>query len=96
MIREEYSFTDISEYLYDNNELLIVGTTSDDERSHFFYDEWYKRNKAILILSKTIDEQLQYQYIESKKCVDENSIDLCSATPLLLHRLHVDQKKCFA
>lgn len=51
MIKEEYSFSHIEDYLYDNIDLLIAGFSSEEERSVFFSELWKSKNKDILYLA---------------------------------------------
>lgn len=92
MIREEYSFDDIADYLYCKNELLIVGMPSEDERSRFFFEKWNACGKDILRLKRESGEVLHYEYVRNKNVVKDGVIDLCIATPRLLRCLHVDEK----
>lgn len=93
MIREVYAFEDVSDYLYDKNDLLIIGIPKADERSHFFYDEWNKRNKCILMVDLRPREQLYFKIINNSQVVRrEGIIDLCVTTPKLLRRLQVEDK----
>lgn len=92
MVREEYKFEDIEDYLYGSNELLIAGTSSEDERSYFFFKKWSSLGKEILLLNRENHELLSFKYIINNRVVSTNTIDLCMATPRLLRSLHVDEK----
>lgn len=92
LIREEYVFEDIKDYLENHNNLLIAGKPSLDERSHFFYDRWNILGKEILVLSREDNGKLSYQYISGGKVVDDKDIDLCMGTPKLLRSLRVEEK----
>lgn len=92
MIREEFSFSDMADYLYKNNDLLIVGPESEDERSSFFFNEWNSRGKDVLVLERVEDEKLHYCYLQNKQVSIDSSIDLCMGTPRLLHNLNVERK----
>lgn len=92
MIREEFAFGDIAEYLYKNNELLIAGVPSEDERSLFFQSEWNNRKKDILLVERLPADQLHYQVFIESKLVHEDIGDLYNVTPRLLRRLHIEDK----
>lgn len=93
MIREEFSFNDVAEYLYNNNDLLIIGPASEDERSKFFFNEWNIRGKDILVVKRTFNEQLHYWFWHEGNVQEEAYVDLCMGTPRLLHDLGVERKK---
>ncbi|WP_312943158.1 hypothetical protein [Oscillibacter sp.] len=92
MIREEYVFEDVAEYLYENNELLIAGISREDERSHFFLNEWSIRKKDILLVDRRPGEQLYYKFVKNNQVIGENVVDFCIATPRLLRNLRVEEK----
>ncbi len=92
MIKEEFSFYDVADYLYEDNELIIVGEKTIDERSYFFFDEWNKKGKAILKVSRTDNERLKYTYVTGGEEREASEIDLCVETPVLLRHLKVDKK----
>lgn len=92
VIREEYAFNDIKDYLQSSNNLLIVGRPTQDERSHFFYDQWNDLGKDILVLTREANGRLHYQHITNNSIVEERSIDLCMGTPKLLKFLRVEEK----
>lgn len=67
MIKEEYSFDRIKDYLLNNIDLLIVGSPTSEERSRFFYDLWKSEKKDILILEKNNDEKINCSYCCNEK-----------------------------
>lgn len=92
MIREEFSFCDMADYLYNNNDLLIVGPASEDERSSFFFNEWNSRGKDVLVVERVEDEKLHFRYLHNGQVIRDSCIDLCMGTPRLLHYLNVERK----
>ena len=92
IIREEYIFEDIADYLFNSNELLIAGMPNPEERSRFFFNTWNNRGKSILLLQRVADGKMFYQLYHGKNVVQQNTIDLCIATSRLLHYLKVDEK----
>lgn len=70
MINEEYSFDELSEYLFNNIDLLIVGEETQDDRSFYFFNLWKSKNKDILVI-KNIDNQ-------KIKCSIYNACDYAS------------------
>ena len=92
MIREEYNFNDISEYLYETIDLLIAGVPTCEERSLFFTNSWKNRGKFVLQLKRDNYGNLIYQFFHGQSLVAENTIDLCIQTTHLLHSLGIEQK----
>lgn len=91
MIREEYDFSDVSDYLFQNVDLLIVGKPKEDERSYFFLEKWKSLGKDILILDICNGLKLTYSFLHGSSIFEE-TIDLCIGTPRLLRRLGIEQK----
>ena len=91
MIREEYNYSDVSDYLLQNVDLLIVGKPKEDERSHFFFEKWKSSDKDILILDINKGLKLSYSFLHNSKIQGE-TIDLCMGTPRLLRQLGIEQK----
>ncbi|BBB92238.1 MAG TPA: hypothetical protein PKA28_04795 [Methylomusa anaerophila] len=92
MIREEYLFEDIADYLYKSNDLLIAGMPSTEERSSFFKNLWTDRCKSVLLLKRLDDGNMFFQLCCGKDVVQQNTVDLCIATSRLLRYLNVDEK----
>ncbi|AFM02258.1 hypothetical protein Desde_3995 [Desulfitobacterium dehalogenans ATCC 51507] len=92
MIREEYDFNDIAEYLYDNIDLLIAGVPRAEERSSFFYNLWMERRKDILLLELLDNERIQYNYYTQTDLPRCGTIDLTIGTPKILNLCRVEQK----
>lgn len=92
MIREEYDFKDIAEYLYKTTDLLIAGVPKHEERSHFFSDLWKDKEKMVLQLKVESNDKLTYQFFCGKNLSSAGTIDLCIQTPQLLQSLGIEQK----
>lgn len=92
MIREEYFFSDIAEYLYSTTDILIAGFPGTEERSHFFSDLWKEKKKMILLLKRDNNGRLTYQAIDKNNLVTEGTVDLCVQTSQLLKSLMVYDK----
>lgn len=92
MIKEEYSYCDIKDFLWDTIDLVIVGYPNSEERSCFFHDQWYNGDKEILMLKKESNQRVIFRVIKSKKIVCEDIADLCVGIPRLLKALMVTQK----
>lgn len=92
MIREEYNFNDIADYLYKSTDLLITGIPTCEDRSHFFSDLWKDKGKAILQLRRENNDKLAYQFLQGNNSVDAGLIDLCVQTSQLLQCFGVEQK----
>jgi len=91
MIREEFSYSDVAAYLHSNIDLIIVGPSSDDERSSFFFNEWNSMGKTILLLKRGINESLQFQLIAGGALIQQGSTDLCVGTKTLLRSLGIER-----
>ncbi len=91
MIKEEFSFRHIDNYLYDNINLLISGLPNEEERSKFFSDKWKEKNLDILFLSMENNETVLLKLVLNgqetiSKC------DLCVGLPKILKRIGVSDK----
>lgn len=87
MIREEYNYIDVSEYLDRSNTVLISGFPCDEERSMFFFSQWSDKGKNILQISRVNDGKIFYRYTHNNCVLYENKIDLCIETPILFNKL---------
>lgn len=92
MVKEEYRFNDVADYLDQNIDLLIVGKTSQDERSHFFIDRWKQIQKDILILEVDQLLRLNYEFIQGSDYYN-GTVDLCFETTGLFQYLQIERKR---
>ena len=92
MIKEEYSFHHIEDYLYDNIDLLIAGVPCNDERSNFFSNLWTSKNKDILFLSLENNKTVIFRLICNNTVKIEQKCDLCVGLPRLLKNIGVSDK----
>lgn len=92
MIKEEYSFSHIEDYLYDNIDLLIAGFSSEEERSVFFSELWKSKNKEILYLALENNEIVAIKWISNNIVRIEQRFDLCVGLPRLLKNIGVSDK----
>lgn len=92
MIKEEYSYHHVEEYLYDNIDLLIAGLPNTEERSHFFSDLWASKNKDILFLALESNETVLFRLICNNTATIELRCDLCVGLPKLLKHIGVSDK----
>ena len=92
MIKEEYSFSHIEDYLYDNIDLLIAGFSSEEERSVFFSELWKSKNKDILYLALENNEIVAIKLISNNIVRIEQRCDLCVGLPRLLKNIGVSDK----
>lgn len=92
MLREEYAYSDIADYLYAKNDLLIVGPEGEDERSRFFYENWNVRNKMILRLIRINEDTVVYCWYNNGKMLLTERIDLCLGIPRLLRGINAEEK----
>ena len=92
MIKEEFSFSDMKDYLYDEINLLIAGYPKTEERSRFFYETWSKKGKDILLIKMDDNEKVTYKLIVNKEAGPERCLDLCIGIPKLLQHIGVSEK----
>lgn len=92
MIREEYDFNNIAEYLFGTVDLLIAGIPTSEERSYFFSTLWKDKGKAILQLKRENNDKLAYQFYQGNSLIESGVIDLCVQTIQLLRFLKIRQK----
>ncbi|WP_297958907.1 hypothetical protein [uncultured Ruminococcus sp.] len=88
MIKEEYSFHDINDYLFENINLLIVGFPKKEERCTFFSNLW--RNKHIEIMYLKLYES-EYVHIRTNQN-KELKVDLCVGLPRILKSINISEK----
>ena len=93
MISEEYSYSDIKEYLYDNIDLLITGESNSEERNHYFFDEWYRLGKNILTLRLEDSGYVLCSYIQERNIVGKRREELCVGIPRFLRGFDISNKR---
>lgn len=92
MINEEYNYDDVSDYLEDKIDLLIIGAPGKEERERFFYEKWLDLGKDFLVLQRTDNTQVCCQVYSNKSKIRELTADLCVGLPRLLRDLNVGSK----
>lgn len=92
MIKEEFSFCHIEDYLYDNIDLLIAGMPNSEERSRFFSDLWLSKNKDILFLALEKNETVIFRLFHNGGVNLETKCDLCVGLPRLLKYIAISDK----
>ena len=92
MIKEEYAFSDIEDYLYGAIDLLIVGYPTNEERSAFFQEKWNDLGRDILLVKREDAERVRYCYVQNKEIICEDVIDLCIGMPRVLRAVNTDEK----
>ena len=92
MIKEEFSFCHMKDYLLANIDLLITGVPSAEERSAFFSNLWDESGKDILFLSLEDNETAICQLIHNKVRGENIRLDVCVGLPRLLKSLGVVDK----
>ena len=93
MIKEEFSFAHLKDYLYDQIDLLVAGIPNAEERSHFFSDQWNNKSKDILFLNLEGDDTVSYKFVQNKSVKESNRIDLCVGLPKLMRKIGISDKK---
>lgn len=92
MISEEYNYDDVSDYLEDNIELLIVGFPGKEEREKYFYEKWRTLGKDFLMLQMCDNSKIHCKANIGGKDICDGIIDLCVGLPQLLRGLSVGTK----
>lgn len=92
MIKEEYNYRDVAQFLDGNIHMLIAGFPNKEERSSFFSNKWIKGNRDVLFLQREDNDKLRYLFVQNQNIVSEAVIDLCFSTSSLLQELRVDEK----
>lgn len=92
MIREEFKYEDMKQYLFNNIDVLITGMPRTEERSQFFYNELKECNKIIILLDLTNDNNLVASIINSNKD-DDFEGDISNLLPCILMRYNINNSK---
>lgn len=92
MIKEEYSFYHIEDYLYDNIDLLIAGFATAEERSCYFSELWTTKNKDVLFLMLDKNQTVVYQFVRNNTVVMKGRCDLCVGLPRILSEIDIVEK----
>lgn len=92
MIKEEFSFCHMKDYLLANIDLLITGVPSAEERSAFFSNLWDESGKDILFLSLEDNETAICTLVHNKVERERIKLDVCVGLPKLLKLLGVVDK----
>jgi len=88
MIKEEYDFDNMEEYLSTNIDLFIAGEPTKEERSVFLVNLW--REKPHLLLTLDGINRFKYTYTNNSKNIKESSnLDIPIGLPILLKKLSV-------
>ncbi len=93
MIKEEYSFCHIEDYLYDNIDLLIAGFATAEERSGYFSELWTIKNKDVLFLMLDGNETVVYRFVRNNNVVMKGRCDLCVGLPRILSQIGIVEKE---
>lgn len=92
MIKEEFSFRHMEDYLSNSINLLIAGFPNNEERSVFFYNLWKEKNKDILLVQLEGSGFVICHQISNKTIVSEKKLDLCVGLPRLLKNMNISSK----
>lgn len=92
MIREEFNYFDTSEYLLKTIDLLIAGKPKNEDRSKYFFEEWQRNEKDILLLNFVNETKIEYVYYENGVEIISDILDFVTGIPLLLKKLEVNTK----
>lgn len=92
MVKEEYAYSDIEDYLSQSIDLLIAGYPGKEERSCFFSNKWYDDNKDVLLIKRGDNETAFFKLIRNQQIKFEQQLDLCMGLPRVLKVLNVCEK----
>lgn len=92
MIKEEYNYYDVEDYLISSIDLLISGFPQNEERSKFFYDIWFNEAKDILLVNIDENEVAHMRYIHDRNILYDDQFDLCMGLPRILRALGVTER----
>lgn len=92
MIKEEYSFSHIEDYLYANIDILIAGFPNVEERRSFFPNLWKSKNKDILFLSLDNNETVTFEFVQNSDLKISQRCDLCVGLSRLLRYIDIPNK----
>lgn len=98
MIPEEFQFDDIKDYLYKSVDLLIVGDTTSEARSTFFFNEWKNIAKEILVINNIEEngiifyDSVKYSYFSGDTLNCSAEIDFTVGLPSILRGIGIDRK----
>ncbi len=94
MIREEYNFDDLSDFLISSSHLLIAGFPTKEERSYFLPNIWKSKNLEIVFIKRCDNGigNLVVEYYKNGKSTPFNNVDLRSELVKLLHSFQVEDK----
>lgn len=89
VIKEEFSFRHLQDYLGNHIDLLICGNPGKEERSVFFSNLWRTKKKDILFLDLETRETVCCRMFKNGLFVSEYRLDLCVGLPKLLRGICV-------
>ena len=92
MIKEEFDFYDMEDYLYAQIDLLIAGNPCKEERSSFFTHLWEEKKKDVLLLELENKETVSCVFISNGITSSKRIIDLCVGLPRLLKSVNISNK----
>jgi len=93
MIKEEYSFDDMSSYLKSSIDLLIIGELSIEERRTLFYNQFINSKTSILILNRNKGNLLSSKYLVNNKTEKKyQDKDISILLPFILNDINIIQK----
>ena len=93
MIREEYNYSDVSDYLINSKTLLIAGYPSKEERSYHLSEIWKKASMDVIFLERCDNDigNVKVEYILKGNC-DSTIVDLRSNLVPLLRCLQIESQ----
>jgi len=92
VIKEEYSFSDISNYLRSSIDILIIGKLSSEERRMFFYNQFKYAKIPIIILDRRKGNILHSKIISEDSEKEYQNNDISIALPDILEINYISRK----
>ena len=94
MIREEYNYFDLEDYLDQNINLVIMGINRIEERAHFFENKWMTSEKYILKIGKyeETDKKVTIMILKNGNVIQNERVDLIDRLPRVLKFLSLEEK----
>jgi hypothetical protein len=92
MIKEEFDFKDIDDFLYNDVDYLFAGIQGEEERSSFFFNNWNDRKKSIINIYFVNEIQVRIICYKNQKCISEKTIDYLIELPRILSEYGINGK----
>lgn len=94
VIKEEYDYQDINEYLFKNIDLIITGEPTNEERSTFIIKSWSEKKKPCLSISPDGIDKIKYTYYNPllNEFESLDNINITIGLPDILKKQNISHK----